>query len=201
MADEQTPDWITAELRRAAATERAPTDLRLAIDALSQGARRRPGRRPARRWVLVPAAGLLAAVAVVLALVLPGGAGAPTVAQAAALVSHTSPGPVPAAAAPYSGDFVGVRFPGALTGGTWRLTGYRSERLDGRRLLVLSYRRGTQRLVYAVATAPLLSGQRTGYTSFSQQGHTVVSWREADHSCLLTSANVSSAELLGVARS
>jgi hypothetical protein len=208
MADETPPDWITTELRRAAVTERAPTHLRLAIDELSQAHGRAGSRRPSRRLMLIPGAGLVAAIVLALLLVLPGGTpGGPTVAQAAALGAQ----PIswsPPAYGTASDDltteyarFADVRFPKQLDGGRWTFETWRIASLDGHRILTIYYSRGAETLAYSVAATPKLRGQGSGFATFTLNGRAVVSWQESNHSCLLSSANVSRTALLALARS
>jgi hypothetical protein len=195
--------WITSELV-AGTGERAPRHLRSEIDAMSKQARR---PRPARR-MLIPAGGLIVAVLVALGLVLglsgqsPEG---PTVAQAAAVGAQPiSYSPPPAATATPGqtrryARFAQVRFPPGL--GPWNFEGWRIARLDGRRILTIYYAHGDDEISYSVAATPVLEGQRSGFATFALAGRTVVSWRESDHSCLLSSASLPRAMLLAIARS
>ena len=204
MADEQHPDWITAELRRTALTERAPIQLRLHIDEMS----RQRSARPVRRIVLIPAVGMLAAIVLTLLLVLPGGTpGGPTVAQAAALSaqpikwSPPAPGTSGRSLAKAYARFADVRFPRGLEGGGWMVETWRISSLDGRRILTIYYSRGSQIVSYSIAAAPKLAGQKAGFSTFTVTGHAVVSWQESNHSCLLSSAKSSRSALLALARS
>jgi hypothetical protein len=204
MAEEQHPDWITAELRRAAVTERAPTHLRLRIDEMSRGR----SRRPARRRVLIPAAVVIAAIVIVGLLVLPGGTpGGPTVAQAAALGAQPIKWSPPATATTgrnltraYA-RFADVRFPSGLVGGRWTFETWRITSLDGRRILTVYYSRNGQSIAYSIAASPTLRGQKPGFSRFTVTGRVVVSWQESNHSCLLSSADTSGSTLLSLARS
>ena len=204
MADEQHPDWITAELRRTALTERAPIHLRLHIDEMS---RSRSGRS-ARRRVLIPAAGVLAAIALTLLLVLPGGTpGGPTVAQAAALSaqpiqwSAPAPGTSGRSLAKAYARFADVRVPQGLEIARWKVETWRISSLDGRRILTIYYSRGSQIVSYSIAATPTLAGQKAGFSTFTVTGHAVVSWQESNHSCLLSSPSSSRSALLALARS
>ncbi len=208
MADDPDLDWITSELRGAAHGERAPTHLRLRLDAMGQSAAAtgRPPRRATRRRVLISLTGLLAAAAIAVALVLPGGApGGPTVAQAAAVGIQPltySPPPAQAYRAAQTkryARFAAVRFPRGL--GIWNFESWRIARLAGRRILTLYYAHGDDQISYSVAASPVLSGQRPGFSSFRLEGRTVVSWRESNHSCLLSSAQLPRTMLLALARS
>jgi hypothetical protein len=206
MAHDQPPDWIAAELRRAAVTERAPAQLRRRVEQLS-----RPQRRgPSRRLALAGATGLLAAAVAVLALVLGGGTpggllGGPTVAQAAGVgaqpIIYSPPAGSSAALAQAYAGFGNVRIPGALDHGAWSFAAWRVARLDGRRILTIYYTRGSQELAYVVAASPRLRGQKSGFTSFVADERTVVSWQESNHSCLLSSAQVPRPTLVALARS
>jgi hypothetical protein len=205
MADQENSDWIVTELRRAAVSERAPARLREEIDAMSRRPER--ARRRTRRWALVPAVGALAAVILALVFALPGGAGGPTVAQAAVAAtqggwwSYNQPKPGDAGTAEYA-SFADVRLPSDLTGDkTWKFSGEHVETIDGHKLLDLFYVRGKRLLVYAIAAKPLLRGQQGGFRSLRPGGRTVVSWQESGHSCLLISETASAATLLSLARS
>jgi hypothetical protein len=196
-------DWISAELSGAVA-ERAPAHLRCEIDAMSQRVRRPV---PSRR-VLIGATGLVAVLVIGLGLVLglPGGSPAgPTVAQVAAVGAE----PISYAPPPHNAStphqttqyarFAQVRFPGGL--GIWNFEGWRIARLDGRRILTIYYAHGDDEISYSVAATPALAGQKSGFSAFRLGARTVVSWRESDHSCLLSSTSLPRAMLLATAHS
>jgi hypothetical protein len=208
MADEQHPDWIATELRRAAVTERAPAHLRLQLDEMSRAHSQNARRRPSRRLALIPAVGVIAAIVIALLLVLPSGTpGGPTVAQAAALgaepISWSPPaqGLSGSAVTEEYARFADVRFPTRLEGGAWTFQTWRISRLDGRRILTVYYSHAGRSLSYSIAAAPRLRGQKAGFTGFTQNGRAVVSWQETGHSCLLSSADVPRTTLLALARS
>jgi hypothetical protein len=208
MADEQHPDWIATELRRAAVTERAPSHLRLQIDEMSRAHSQPTRRRSSRRLLLIPAAGVIAAIVLALLLVLPGGTpGGPTVAQAAAIgaepVSWSPPaqGISGTSVTEEYARFADIKFPTRLENGAWTFQTWRISELDGRRILTIYYSHGAQAISYSIAATPRLRGQKDGFTGFKLNGRTVVSWQETNHSCLLSSATVSRATLLALARS
>jgi hypothetical protein len=217
-------DWITAELARSRATERAPVQVRARLQALIDAAPRRR-TAPARAFVsllsdrrrgaaprqarrpLVGAFALAGALVVALLLTLSaGGRPGPTVLAAAAALPRASAWPASAAraAAPPRAlyrSFAGVDLPAALARPGWRTTGTLTVRVAGRTLEVSGYRAGPVTVTYAVAAGPVLRGQTAGYSSFRVSGRTAVSWREAGHSCLLLSRRLSPARLLAIARS
>ncbi len=202
MADDPDLEWITDLLARTAAGDRAPIHLRRAVDAIAPRASRRPP--PGAGWVLA-AVGLLAGVAIVLALVRSGTPDGPTVAQVAEVgiqpISY-SPPPSRASTAPQTmayARFADVGIPRGLD--IWDFEGWRIARLDGRRILTIYYAHGDDEISFSVAAVPQLGDQASGFTSFRLDGRTVVSWSASDHSCVLSSAALSRTDLLAIARS
>jgi hypothetical protein len=158
--------------------------------------------------VLIPAAGVLAAIVLALLLVLPGGApGGPTVAQAAALgaqpvkLSPPAHGTTGRTLSEAYASFPGVRFPKGLNSGGWHFQTWRVTSLDGRRILTIYYSHGSQTVSYSIAAAPTLRGQKSGFSTFTVTRRAVVSWQESNHSCLLSGQNTSRSTLLQLARS
>ena len=209
MADEQDSGWITTELRRSAVSERAPSHLRRQLDEVSARAgRRRTRPRAFRRLTLLPAAGVLAAIIVALVLVLGGGTSvSPAIARAAAIGARAAL--PPATLSPGAEQSQGVipiystggHFPDWRSNGGWHEEGFGLDHLDGRALVTVDYAHGRQLVAYSIAEAPVLAGQRAGFSSFTLGHRTVVSWTEAGQSCLLSSVNVPRATLLKLARS
>lgn len=209
---------IVAAQRRAlsavdqAASERAPHALRARLELMRAPDR---ARRRATLPRLVPAGGLAAVAAVVAALVLAlgGGAGAPTVAQAAVLATRA---PLAGAPAPYGHDAAlrGVRG-AALTFPYWqdsfgfRATGVRHDTLDGRATTTVFYRKGDMRVAYTIVSGrPLAAGASTSSTmkggvevrTLKAHGLSVATWLRAGHSCVLAaSSNVPSSTLVSLA--
>jgi hypothetical protein len=185
--------------------DRAPARLRLGLEA-----RRRPAPRPRGR--LVYGGGLAVAVAGVVAalvLLLPGGSpGAPSVSQAATLAVRgpALPAPMPDSAHPGSKlrqDVEDVYFPNWSGWFGWRAVGQRIDRLGGRLAVTVYYERAGHRIAYTILALPPLrwpgSGTHTvdGTTlqSATVHGRLVVTWRRAGHTCVLSGAGVSTAEL------
>src|SRR5438270_6130567 len=142
-----------------AAAERAPARLRLRIEgqrvSRARGARMRTGYGAL--------ASAIAATAVAVVLLLPGGApGSPSVSQAAGLALR---GPLAPAPAPDSGDprakladrFQGVYFPNWSATLGWRAVGMRRDRLDGRPTTTVYYQRRDGLVAYTIVGAPALS--------------------------------------------
>ena len=185
-------------LHRAAA-ERAPARARLRIQ---------PQRVRPPRGSRVPGygalAGVIAAAAVAVVLVLPGGApGSPSVSQAAglALRGPSAPAPAPDSTDPrakLAERFQGVYFPNYLARLGWRAVGMRRDRLDGRPATTVYYQRRDGLVAYTVVGAPTLSPPSGLVTrlnglelrAFSLAGRTVVTWRRAGHTCVLSAASV-----------
>jgi hypothetical protein len=182
-----------------AAVERAPARLRLRI----QGQRVSPtrGSRVAGYGAL---AGAIAAAAVAVVLVLPGGApGSPSVSQAAglALRGPSAPAPAPDSADPsakLADRFQHVYFPNWSATLGWRAVGMRSDRLDGRPTETVYYQRRDGLVAYTIVGSPALSppsGLVTRLNGFelraySLAGRTVVTWRRAGHTCVLSAARL-----------
>ena len=196
---------------RVLADEPAPASLREAVEA-----RRRPReRRRAPSAGLFPriavACGLAAVVAVVLAVVLSGGPGAPTVAEAAQLTDRppTGPAPPPVDAAPtkLSVDLEGVVFPNLTEPFGWRAAGVRRDTLDGRNVTVVFYAKEGRRIGYAIVGGDALprpsdaeTAMRAGivFQTLRLGDRRVVTWRRAGHTCVLV-GGAPAAELLALA--
>src|SRR5450755_502045 len=184
---------------RQAAVERAPARLRLRI----QSQRVSPPRR-SRVVGYGALAGALAAAAVAVALVLPGGAPeSPSVSQAAglALRGPSAPAPPPDSADPrakLADRFQEVYFPNYSATLGWRAVGLRSDRLDGRPTETIYYQRRDALVAYTIVGSPALSppsGLVTRLNGFelraySLAGRTVVTWQRAGHTCMLSAARV-----------
>lgn len=186
-----------------AALERAPARLRLNIQSMHRQTVNRPRRARVRAGYGAVAAAT-AAVALAVVLLLPGGApGSPSVSQAAALGLR---GPSAAPPAPDSIDprsrladqFQEVYFPNWSSTLGWRAVGMRRDRLDGRATMTVYYQRGNQVVAYTIVGAPALASpaavvrQVHGYELHVLRlaGRTVVTWRRAGHTCVLSAARV-----------
>jgi hypothetical protein len=184
---------------RQAAAERAPARLRLRI----QGQRVSPPRR-FRVAGYGALAGAIAAAAVAVVLVLPGGApGSPSVSQAAglALRGPLTPAPPPDPAEPrakLADRFQKVYFPNWSATLGWRAVGMRRDRLNGRPTTTVYYQRRDGLVAYTIVGSPALSPPSGPVTrlngfelrTFNLAGRTVVTWQRAGHTCVLSAARV-----------
>jgi anti-sigma factor RsiW len=196
---------------RALATEQEPASLREAVEGRLRApeARRRRGSWLAPRLAL---AGVLAvAVAVAAAVVLSGGPGAPTVADAARLAteSPTAPAPRPAGGAGtrLAIGVEGVAFPDLARAYGWQAVGVRRGRVGGRDTTVVFYGKGERRLAYVIVAGAGLhrpSASRTQvrrgvqYQTLRLNDRLAVTWRRGGHTCLLI-GGAPQAELLKLA--
>jgi anti-sigma factor RsiW len=183
---------------RALATEPVPDSLRSSVEAHRRPAdRRRCALQLAPRLAL---AGALAAVVVVAALVLSGGPGAPSVAEAARLTvrppSGPAPGPQPNDATKLTEDVQGVAFPALARSYGWRAVGVRHDTLDGRRATVVYYAKGGKRIAYVIVSGsglPRPKAERTTlagveYRTLRIDDRLAVTWRRSGHTCVLIGA-------------
>jgi anti-sigma factor RsiW len=187
------------EVLRQAATERAPARLRGGIEA------RRGARAVRTRWAGYAAlAGAVAATAAALALLLPGGTpGAPSILQAAQLARRGPSGPAPA---PDPADprtklaqrVQGLYFPNWSRTLGWRPVGARSDRLGGRPTVTVYYQLRGRYVAYSIVGAPALAQPSAPVTHLagfelrvlSLGGRTIVTWRRAGHTCVLSATAV-----------
>ncbi|HET6509332.1 MAG TPA: hypothetical protein VFG42_21220 [Baekduia sp.] len=171
----------------------APASLRLRVDER----RAAPARR--RRLVL-PAGALGALAAVVVAVVLvAGGGAAPTVGDAAALALSrpTQPAPAvdPSNAYVIDAGVGGIRFPNytyAWSG--WRAVGRRTDTISGRDATTVTYRGPQGDVGYTIvdgkpldepAAARWVTRDGVRYAVVRRGNATVVTWRQAGHTCVL----------------
>jgi anti-sigma factor RsiW len=199
----------TLAATQALATEEPPESLVTTIDALSSG---RVKRRSSARWFaprLALAGGLAVVAAVVAAIVLSGGPGGPTVADAARLASRPPTGPAPAAVSStkLSAGVQGVAFPNLARWAGWQTEGVLHSRLDGRDATIVFYRKDGRRIAYAIVAGSELSrpsgGQVTSkygvdYQALRLNGRLVVTWPRGGHTCVLI-GDAPRAELLRLA--
>ena len=189
------------EVLQHAATERAPARLRMDVGSqrLSRAARRR--WKPGYGGAL---AGALVAAAVGLALLLPGGTpGSPSISLAAQLALRGPSGPGPAVD---PGDprvklaqrIQGLYFPNWSPTLGWRPVGVRSDRLGGRPAVTVYYQRGAMSVAYTIIGTPVLDRPSVPLThlggfalqKLSLRGRTVVTWRRAGHTCVISASGV-----------
>jgi anti-sigma factor RsiW len=188
----------------------APAALRARVGELTRAKARAPrSRRP--RLVVAAVAAAVALVAV-LAAALPGGAGGPTVVQAAdlSLLSPTLPPPAKSAAHSdlLAASESGVPYPYWEDAFAWHATGERTDTLAGRHTTTVYYTRGGRQIGYSIVSGQPLSGTggwrtavRSGVLLHIRQsgGLTVVTWERGEHSCVLSGRGVSAASLEALA--
>jgi hypothetical protein len=189
--------------------ERAPSWLR---------ARVQPESRPRRRRRIsfsMPLAGGLAAgaaFAVLLALVLPGGAGGPTVVEASELAAQPAeepaPGPVRSEPAILDARAEGLAFPNWAREFGWRATGRRVDEIDGRRAVTIFYEKEGRRIGYTILSgdpidppAEATTADREGVTlrGLAAGGRVIVTWLRGGHTCVLSGTGVDAETLLDLA--
>jgi anti-sigma factor RsiW len=190
-------------LQASNAEVRAPAALRARIDA------ERPSRavRTRRRVVFGGslAAGL-AAVALALVLLLPGGApGAPSVSQAASLawLGSTAPPPPldPDNPIKLGRNIQQVYFPNWRPFG-WRASGQRTDRINGRNAATVYYRHGEE-IAYTIVASPTLEApvaevsvlKGTVLRTVRMDGRLVVTWQRDGHTCVLSGVGVPASTL------
>jgi hypothetical protein len=185
---------------QALTSEPVPTSLQTAVEA-----RRRPrtGPRGLPRWLIprVATAGALAvAIVVVAAVVLTGGPGAPTVAEAARFAAEAPSGPAPRAVsdgARLAVDVDGVVFPDLLRSYGWRAVAVNRGEIDGREITTVFYEKDGRRIAYAIVAGSGLprpsaaeSTTREGvlFQTLRVDGRLVVTWRRLGNTCVLVGA-------------
>jgi anti-sigma factor RsiW len=197
---------VVGALHSAALSDRAPAGLRARIEAERPSKRQRARRRTAYGGAL---AGALAAVALALALALPAGApGSPSVSQAAALAARgvSLPAPVPDRSAPrvkLGQSVEEVYFPNWAGSLGWSAVGMRSDRLGGRPAVTVYYQSRGQRVAYTILglpalaqpSAPIATVAGVELRTLAVDGRTVVTWRRAGHTCVLSGKGVTASEL------
>jgi hypothetical protein len=145
-----------------------------------------------------------AAAAIAVALIAPGSSpGSPSVAQAAVLgslkpvlgppqVRSTDPAQLRVAVGP-------LHFPNWSATIGWHAVGQRRDLLRGRTVLTVYYAKAGRTVAYSIVAgsplprppAPATNTRTYGLQSFHLNGRTVVTWREAGHTCLLSGARLS----------
>jgi hypothetical protein len=157
--------------------------------------------RPRRRRIALPAglAGAVAAAAVAVALVAGGGGAGPTVSDAAALaLSHpTQPAPALDAGDAHhvAAGVDGLQFPNyAYRWAKWRAVGRRTDTISGRDATTVTYRGPLGDVGYTIVGGKALDEPskarwvtRDGvrYAIVRRGDATVVTWRQAGHTCVL----------------
>lgn len=145
----------------------------------------------------------LAAGAAALVIALGGAAGAPTLAQAAALSLRAPTSPAPAADPQDPGKLLSAKvgtlhFPNWEAAGGWRAVGERRDQIGNRTATTVYYALAGSRVVYSILSSPSLRMQtgtvtlpwstlRDQYaTTIWHGGRATVAWIESGHTCLLT---------------
>lgn len=192
-------------LHAAARRERAPESLRAKVAGIRERAGARRRRRPAlRRPVLGLSFGMPVVAAAIAGLVLAlGSAGAPSLAQAAALSIRPPAAPAPAADPSDPSKLLtakvgSLHFPNWGMAGGWRAVGQRFDHIGNRTARTVYYAAGSSWVVYSILSSPALSIKtgtvvlpsgrlRDQYaTTLTRNGRTTVVWDESGHTCLLT---------------
>jgi hypothetical protein len=135
---------------------------------------------------------------VVAAILLSGGPGAPTVADAARLATQAPTGPAPpptgTAGTQLAIAVEGVPFPNLGRFAGWRAVGVRRGRVDGRDAVAVFYRKDGRLLGYVIVAGSGLarpSGaeatriRRVEYRPLRLNGRPAVTWRRGGHTCVL----------------
>jgi hypothetical protein len=196
---------------RAAVAERA-AGAPVAGDAVPAARRRRRDEGRRRR----PALGLVLATAGVLALavvaVLPSG-GAPTVGEVSTLAARGPTAGPPAPDAAHHGalasEIDGVRYPDWRAAFGWRESGARTDRLDRRPAMTVYYAGpGRATVAYSIVggsplpeprAASTASSAGTRYLALTRAGRSIVTWRRAGHTCVISATGVPVSTLLRLA--
>ncbi len=192
-------------VRSVSATVEAPSGLRARI-----GAERRSPRR--RRTQLGTGLAVAAVTALALFLVLPGGAGGPSLAAAAQLSGRAATGapPTPQPAQPklLAHAIGGVAFPNWETKFGWKATGMRTDTLGGRRTGTVFYGKEGHRIGYTIIDGAALRVPRgttlverngTELHTFTVHGRLVVTWLRGGRTCVLSGSAVPRGVLLKLA--
>jgi hypothetical protein len=191
---------------------RAPAGLRARVDA----ERRERGARRSGAWLRRPAlAGGLAAAAafaLLLALVLPGGAGGPSVVEAAELAALPAEAPAPrsdpAEPALLDARAEGLAFPDWAREFGWRASGRRVDEIDGRRAVTVFYEKEGRRIAYTIVSGEALDWPEDARRALREgvdlrrlrSGDlTVVTWLRDGHTCVLSGEGTEADTLLDLA--
>jgi hypothetical protein len=187
---------------------RAPALLRARIEA------ERRGRKAPKTWRPALAGGLAAAAAfaLLLALVLPGGAGGPSVVEAAELaarpVQEAAPAPDDEQPKLLAARAEGLAFPNWAQEFGWRAAGRRVDEIDGRRAVTVFYEKGGRRIGYTILSGEALEAPDDARTAVREDttlqrlradGRVVVTWLRGGHTCVLSGAETDAETLLDLA--
>jgi hypothetical protein len=186
----------SVELLGLAAAERAPTQLRWRLEG------QRPHVAAWPRWN--PAYAVLAgALAAAIAAVAFGTPGSPSVSQAAQLALRGPSAPAPAVdpsdpRIKLIRRLQGLYFPNWSGKLGWRPAGVRSDLLGGREAVTVYYQRRGMTVAYTIVAAPALEQPPTpvmhlgafALQTFNLSGRSVVTWRRAGHTCVISASGV-----------
>jgi|SRR5215216_59942 len=169
---------------------------------------------PVRRRRLALGGGLVAAAlaSALLALVLlPTGAGGPTVVEAAQLSQLPPTDSVQAAPSNpklLAASVEGVPFPNWTKEFGWRQAGIRSDQLDGRDTRTVFYEHGAKRIAYTIVSGDGIDPPRgsrgsningVSLHSTGDGGRRIVTWWRDGRTCVLSGSGVGDAQLLKLA--
>jgi hypothetical protein len=188
------------ELLQRAATEPAPSRLRMRLEAQRASRPSRRGWKPAYAVM----AGALACAVAALVLLLPGGTpGSPSVSQAAQLALRGPSGPAPAAdpsdpRMKLAQRLQGLYFPNWSDTLGWRPVGVRTDQLGGRQAVTVYYERQGVSVAYTIVASPALAQPSSPATqlgglvlqTLNVRGRSVVTWRRAGHTCVISGSGV-----------
>lgn len=199
---------------RALLDEPVPASLRAAVEERLPASRtdgRRRGRPPWLVARLGTAVALAAALAIVAAVVLTGGPGTPTVAQAARFAGQPPSGPAPRPSGVEGTRLAvaveGVVFPDLARAHGWRAVGVRRGEVAGRDATGVFYEKDGRRIAYVVvageglprpAAAETTTIRGVPFQTLHVDGNVVVTWRRLGHTCVLA-GDAPRSELLGLA--
>jgi hypothetical protein len=187
--------------------ERAPAWLRARVEP----------ERPRRRRISfsLPLAGGLAAgaaFAVLVALLLPGGAGGPSVVEASELAARPAEAPAPRAVradpAVLNARAEGLAFPNWAKEFGWRATGRRVDEIDGRTAVTVFYEKEGRRIGYTILSGDQIDAPDEASTAnregvilrgLSAGGRVIVTWPRGGHTCVLSGTGVEASKLLELA--
>lgn len=157
-------------------------------------------------------AGAVAAVALAAVLVLPSGAGGPTVVEAAKLAElpATDPSTPPDPADPrlLEASAQGLPYPNLDFEFGWRAAGQRTDEIDGRDATTVFYERGGKRIGYTILSGEAIdppdgSRQKTlndvDLSATSDGPQEIVTWLRDGYTCVLAGEGVTQKELLSLA--
>jgi anti-sigma factor RsiW len=194
---------------RPLAAEDVPESLRLTVEAQRDalGKSRSRGRRFVPRIALAGAVAVAAAV--VAAVVLSGGPGSPTVADAASLATKppTEPAPGSVGETRLAVGVEGISFPDLARFYGWRPLGVRHGEVSGRDAIVVVYGKGQRRIGYVIvggaglprpadAQSTVIRGVE--YQTLRLNDMLAVTWQRGGHTCVLI-GQAPRAELLTLA--